>query len=33
MKLKPILILTGEPNSVFYEILFKSLKKKNLKVL
>ena len=31
MKRKPILILTGEPNSIFYEILFKSLKKKKFK--
>ena len=28
MKNKPIIILNGEPNSVFLEILFKSLKKK-----
>ncbi len=28
MKRKPILILAGEPNSIFFEIFFKSLKKK-----
>ena len=27
MKNKPILIVAGEPNSVFLEILFKTLKK------
>ena len=32
MKYKPILIVAGEPNSVFLEIFFKSLKKKKLKV-
>ena len=32
MKRKPILILAGEPNSIFFEIFFKSLKKKNLLV-
>ena len=31
MKSKPIIILNGEPNSIFLEILFKSLKKKNYK--
>ena len=31
MKRKPILIVTGGINSVFYEILFKSLKKINIK--
>ncbi len=31
MKNKPIIILNGEPNSIFLEILFKSLKKKNYK--
>ena len=31
MKNKPIIILNGEPNSIFLEILFKSLKKKNHK--
>ena len=31
MKLKPILILTGEPNSIFFEIFFKSLKKKKFR--
>ena len=29
MKYKPILIVAGEPNSIFLEIFFKSLKKKN----
>ena len=28
MKTKPILVLAGEPNSVFLEIFFKVLKKK-----
>ena len=31
MKTKPILIITGDPKSVFYEIFFKSLKKIKLK--
>ncbi len=31
MKNKPIIILNGEPNSIFFEILFKSLKKKKYK--
>ena len=31
MKNKPIIILNGEPNSIFLEILFKSLKKKKYK--
>jgi len=31
MKNKPIIILNGEPNSIFLEILFKSFKKKNYK--
>ena len=31
MKNKPIIILNGEPNSIFLEILFKSLKNKNHK--
>ena len=31
MKNKPIIILNGEPNSVFLEIFFKSLKNKNYK--
>ena len=30
MKTKPILVLAGEPNSVFLEIFFKVLKKKNI---
>ena len=32
MQLKPIIVVAGEPNSIFLEIFFKSLKKKNLKV-
>ena len=28
MKNKPIILVAGEPNSIFFEILFKSLKKK-----
>ena len=28
MKLKPILIVSAEPNSIFLEIFFKALKKK-----
>ena len=31
MKNKPIIILNGEPNSIFLEILFKSLKGKKYK--
>ena len=31
MKIKPIIIVSGEPNSIFYEIFFKSLKKKKFK--
>ena len=31
MKNKPILIVNGEPNSIFIEILFKSLKFKKYK--
>ena len=31
MKNKPILIISGEPKSVFFEIFFKSLKKSNLR--
>ncbi len=31
MNYKPILIVAGEPNSVFFEILFKALKKNNYK--
>ena len=30
-KYKPILIVSGEPNSVFLEIFIKTLKLKNLK--
>ncbi len=28
MKFKPILIVAGEPNSVFFELFFKVIKKK-----
>ena len=31
MSYKPILIVAGEPNSIFFEIFFKALKK-NIKV-
>ena len=31
MKFKPILIVAGEPNSVFFEIFFISLKKSKIK--
>ena len=31
MKFDPILIVTGEPNSIFSEILFKSLKEIRIK--
>ena len=31
MKIKPIIIVTGEPKSIFYEIFFKSLKKNKFK--
>ena len=31
MNYKPILIVHGEPNSIFLEIFFKSLKKKKFK--
>ena len=31
MNTKPILIVAGEPNSIFLEIFFKNLKKKNFK--
>jgi len=30
MKIKPILIIAGEPNSIFLEIFFKAIKKKNI---
>ena len=33
MKNKPIIIVAGEPYSVFLEVYFKSLKKKNIKNL
>ena len=32
MNYNPILIVTGEPNSIFLEIFFKLLKKINIKV-
>ena len=31
MKIKPIIIVPGELNTIFYEILFKSLRKKKFK--
>ena len=31
MKNKPLLIIAGEPNSIFLEIFFKSCKKINIK--
>jgi len=31
MNYKPIIILSGEPNSIFFEIFFKSLKNKKYK--
>ena len=31
MNYKPILLVAGEPNSIFLEIFFKTLKKKNFK--
>ena len=31
MKIKPIILVAGEPNSIFLEIFFKALKKKNYK--
>ena len=31
MKIKPIIIVAGEPNSIFFEIFFKALKKNNYK--
>ena len=30
MKVKPIIIINGDPNSIFVEIFFKSLNLKNL---
>tara|TARA_B110000914_G_scaffold159599_1_gene140399 strand:+ start:659 stop:766 length:108 start_codon:yes stop_codon:yes gene_type:complete len=33
MKIKPILIVAGEPNSIFLEIFFKTIKKKKLTIL
>ena len=32
MTYKPIIIVAGEPNSIFFEIYFKALNIKNLKV-
>ena len=31
MKNKPIIVLSGDPQSIFFEIFFKSLKKNNFK--
>ena len=31
MKIKPIILVSGEPKSIFFEIFFKSLKKVKLK--
>ena len=31
MKNKPIIVIAGEPYSIFFEIFFKSLKKKSVK--
>ena len=31
MKSKPIILIAGEPYSIFYEIFFKALKNKNIK--
>ena len=31
MKNKPIILIAGEPYSIFFEIFFKSLKKKSIK--
>ena len=31
MKIKPIIIVGGEPNSIFFEIFFKALKSKTFK--
>ncbi len=31
MNTKPIIVVSGEPNSVFLEIFFKSIKKNNYK--
>ena len=31
MSYKPIILVAGEPNSIFFEILFKILKKKKIK--
>ena len=33
MKINPIVIVAGEPYSIFFEIFFKSLKKKRIKKL
>ena len=33
MKIKPIILVAGEPKSIFFEIFFKALKKKITKVL
>ena len=31
MKIKPIILITGEPKSIFFEIFFKALKKNKYK--
>jgi len=31
MKFKPILIVAGQPKSIFFEIFFKSIRKKKIK--
>ena len=31
MKIKPIILVPGEPNSIFFEIFFKAIKSKNYK--
>ena len=31
MNYKPIILVAGEPNSIFFEILFKVIKKKKIK--
>ena len=33
MNYKPIIIVAGEPNSIFLELFFKSLRRNNLKTL
>ena len=31
MKINPIILVAGDPDSIFFEIFFKALKKKRLK--